>query len=67
MVGAFFSGVGATRLDVMVEGSSGKTDFVQFLVDDVAFVESGCEELLAEIENAAGYETADGELNVVVE
>ncbi|MCA8887472.1 MAG: hypothetical protein KDA46_01495 [Parvularculaceae bacterium] len=67
MVGAFFNGVGATRVDVMVEGSSGKTDFVQFLVDDVAFVESGCEELLGEIENAAGYETADGELNVVVE
>jgi hypothetical protein len=64
MVGAFFKGAGATRIEVMVESRDRKSDFVQFLIDDVAFVESGCDELLAEIENAAGYQTADGELEV---
>jgi hypothetical protein len=64
MVGAFFLNAPAARVDVSVVSLDHKSDIVQFLVDDVSFVESGCDALLAEIDDAADFKTGGAAIEV---
>lgn len=58
MVGAFFLNARATRVDVSVASLDQSSDVIQFLVDDVSFVEENCESLLEEIEAEADFKTS---------
>ncbi|MEE2693088.1 MAG: hypothetical protein VX640_16285 [Pseudomonadota bacterium] len=53
MAGAFMLGERASRIEVNVDSIDDKKKNVRFLIDDVAFIESGCEETLTEIADAA--------------
>lgn len=63
MAGGFFLNEPASRVNVMVRRVEGAGDDIQFLIDDLAYVEKGCAEVLEEIKNVAGFEIApDGTL-----
>lgn len=63
MAGGFFLKEPAASIDVMVARSDGAGDVVQFLIDDLAYVETGCEAVLEEIKDVAGFEVSgDGTL-----
>ena len=53
MAGAYMLGERATRIEVDIESVDNRKKPVRFLIDDVAFVEEGCEAALAEIVDAA--------------
>lgn len=56
MVGGFFLSAPAAAIDVTVARVENAGDVLQFLIDDLAFVESGCEAVLEEIKDVAGFE-----------
>lgn len=56
MAGGFFLNEDAATIEVMVRRVENGGDVVQFLVDDLAFVETGCDKVLEEIKNVAGFE-----------
>lgn len=63
MVGGFFLEDPAASVEVMVRRVEGARDDVQFLIDDLAYVETGCEAVLEQIKDVAGFEVgADGTL-----
>lgn len=53
MAGAFMLKERASRIEVEVDSIDQRRKNVRFLIDDVAFVENGCDEALAEIVDAA--------------
>lgn len=53
MAGAYMLKERASRIDVEVTSLDERKKSVRFLIDDVAFVEHGCDETLAEIVDAA--------------
>lgn len=53
MAGAHLLNEGASRVDVEVESMDSRRKNVRFLIDDLAFMETGCNELLEEISDAA--------------
>jgi hypothetical protein len=65
MAGGFFLVKPASSVDVMIrrvndEGEVIDTgDDVQFLIDDLTFVETGCDAVLEEIRKTAGFEISD--------
>ncbi|GAB4516853.1 MAG: hypothetical protein Kow00133_00880 [Amphiplicatus sp.] len=54
MVGVYLLDKQASRIEISVVSKDNAQKNVRFLIDDVAFVEEGCEELLAEFRDAAG-------------
>lgn len=63
MAGGFFLKEDASAVDVTVARAENAGDVLQFLIDDLAFVETGCEAVLEEIKDVAGFEVAaDGSL-----
>lgn len=63
MVGGFFLNEDASSIDVTVARVENAGDVLQFLIDDLAFVEKGCEDVLKAIKDVAGFEVAaDGTL-----
>ncbi len=63
MAGGFFLKEPAASVEVTVARKEGAGDVLQFLIDDLAYVESGCEAVLEEIKDVAGFEVApDGSL-----
>ncbi len=63
MAGGFFLKDPAASVEVMVNRVENNGDIVQFLIDDLAYVETGCEAVLKDIKDVAGFEVgADGEL-----
>jgi hypothetical protein len=59
MAGGFFLNEDASSIDVMVRRVENGGDVVQFLVDDLAYMETGCEAVLEEIRNVADVEIGD--------
>ncbi|MFZ5616789.1 MAG: hypothetical protein ACOZAA_05645 [Pseudomonadota bacterium] len=59
MVGGFFLKEPAADIDVMVQRVEGAGDDIQFLIDDLAYVESGCEAILEQIKDVAGFEIGE--------
>lgn len=57
MVGAFFSGKKASRVDVSVKSLDKPGKKVALLIDDVSFIEDGCDSHLEEIKNEASDAT----------
>lgn len=53
MAGAHLLNQGASRVEVDVESLDNRRKNVRFLIDDLAFMETGCNELLEEISEAA--------------
>lgn len=64
MAGGFFLSAPAKSIDVTVARVENAGDVLQFLIDDLAFVESGCEAVLDEIKDVAGFEVGAGGLLV---
>ncbi len=63
MAGGFFLNEDASSIDVMVRRVENAGDVVQFLIDDLAFVETGCEAVIKDIKDVAGFEiSSTGEL-----
>lgn len=63
MAGGFFLNAPASSIDVSVARVENAGEVLQFMIDDLAFMETGCAELLEEIKDAAGFEVApDGSL-----
>lgn len=63
MAGGFFLKEPAAQVDVTVARTENAGDILQFLIDDLAFVETGCQAVLDEIKEVAGFEVAsDGSL-----
>lgn len=59
MAGGFFLKEPASRLEVSVARSDNPGDVVQFLIDDLAYIETGCDAALSEIKAVAGFEVSD--------
>ena len=57
MVGAYFLGDRASRIDVSIRSMKDRKRPVRLLIDDVAFVNDGCEQYLGDISEAAGFQT----------
>jgi len=53
MIGAFFSGESVSRVDVSVKSLDNAKNNVSLLIDDVSFIEEGCDVHLEEIKNEA--------------
>jgi len=63
MAGGFFLSAPAKSVDVTIARADNPGDVLQFLIDDLAFIEEGCAEVLDEIKDAAGVEISpDGAL-----
>ncbi len=63
MAGGFFLKDAASSVDVMVRRVEKGGDVVQFLIDDLATIKTGCEEVLEDIKKVAGFEIGeDGDL-----
>ncbi|NWG91867.1 MAG: hypothetical protein HXY21_05095 [Parvularculaceae bacterium] len=63
MVGGFFLKDSASSVEVMVRRVENGGDVVQFLVDDLAYVKTGCADVLEKIRKVAGFEVGkDGDL-----
>ena len=63
MAGGFFLKEPAASVDVMVSRKTDAGDVVQFLVDDLAYIETGCDDVLEKIRDVAGFEvSSDGTL-----
>lgn len=63
MAGGFFLKEDASSIDIAVARTENAGDVLQFLIDDLAFVETGCEAVLDEIKDVAGFEVSgSGEL-----
>ena len=63
MAGGFFLKAPASSLDVTIARAENPGDVVQFLIDDLAYIETGCAEALEEIKDFAGFEVSeDGSL-----
>jgi hypothetical protein len=60
MAGGFFLKEDASSVDVTVARVENAGDVLQFLIDDLAFVESGCQAVLDEIKDVAGFEVGAG-------
>lgn len=58
MVGVYLLDKEASRVEVSVVSKDNAKKNVRFLIDDVAFVEEGCGELLDEFRNAAGAQAS---------
>ena len=58
MAGGFFLQEDASSIDVTVARTENAGDVLQFLIDDLAFVETGCEAVLEEIKDVAGFEVS---------
>jgi hypothetical protein len=63
MAGGFFLKEPAASVEITVARKEDAGDVLQFLIDDLAFVETGCAAVLDDIKNVAGFEVApDGSL-----
>lgn len=63
MAGGFFLSSPAKSVDVTIARAENAGDVLQFLIDDLAYIEEGCAEVLDEIKDAAGVEIGpDGTL-----
>jgi hypothetical protein len=63
MVGGFFAGP-ATRVDVTVKSLDDRKAVIPFLIDDLAFAHDGCDALLEDFRNAAGFSVGGPTLTV---
>lgn len=63
MIGAFFARP-AARVDVTVTSLDDKKAVVPFLIDDLAFAHEGCDAVLADFRNAAGFSVGGPTLKV---
>lgn len=61
MAGAFFLKEPASSLDVTIARTENPGDVIQFLIDDLAYIKTGCVEALDEIKNVAGFKVSDDE------
>ncbi|OFX00438.1 MAG: hypothetical protein A3E78_16115 [Alphaproteobacteria bacterium RIFCSPHIGHO2_12_FULL_63_12] len=59
MAGGFFLKEDAASVDISVARAENAGDVLQFLIDDLAYVESGCEAVLEEIKDVAGFEVSN--------
>jgi hypothetical protein len=63
MAGGFFLSAPAKSVNVTIARAENAGDVLQFLIDDLAYIEEGCAEVLEEIKDAAGVEIGpDGTL-----
>ncbi len=60
MAGGFFLRDKASSVEVTVSRVENAGDVLQFLVDDLAYIHTGCEAVLDEISDVAGFEVAPG-------
>lgn len=60
MAGGFFLNEDASSIDVMVRRVENAGDIVQFLIDDLAYVETGCDKVIKDIREVAGFEISPG-------
>lgn len=59
MAGGFFLNHPASSVDVTVARVENAGDVLQFLIDDLAYAKTGCEEVLEEIRDVAGVEVGE--------
>lgn len=63
MAGGFFLNAPALAIDVTVASADKPSEVIHFVMDDLAFIETGCAETLEAIKDASGYEVSkDGSL-----
>lgn len=60
MAGGFFLKEDASSIDITLARAENAGDVIQFLIDDLAFVETGCEAVLEKIKDVAGFEVSAG-------
>ena len=60
MAGGFFLNAPAHAIDVTVASADKPSEVIHFVMDDLAYIETGCAEALEDIKNAAGYEVSPG-------
>ncbi len=58
MAGGFFLREDASSIDLTIARAENAGDVLQFLIDDLAFIETGCEAVLDEIKDVAGFEVS---------
>lgn len=59
MAGGFFLKESTRNIEVMVRRAKGGGDIVQFLIDDLAYLEKDCDTVLEEIRDVAGFMVDD--------
>lgn len=66
MAGGFFLKEPASSLDVTIARAENPGEVIQFLIDDLAYIETGCDAALEEIKTVAGFVVSeDGVLEAV--